>query len=130
MVRGSLNPSFRVSSFSVLPASSACRKLKSLSRPHSGRPRRSSHTDVPSVSQRGTRLFDICSVMTCASSCHNVSPQWNSPGLRALGESSVTTRPKHAPSAPTMPGSPSVRTAKSSCLGNISIRIGPLGVKP
>ena len=28
-----------------------------------------------------------------------------------------------------MPGSPSVRTAKSSCFGKISTRIGPFGVK-
>ena len=51
------------------------------------------------------------------------------PGSRACGESSVTTRPKHAPSAPSIPGSPSVRTAKSSCRGNTSTRIGPFGVK-
>ncbi len=96
--------------------------------PHSGRARRSSNTEMPSVSHRGTRLPDICSVITCASSCHSVSPQLNSPGVRARGESSVTTRPKQAPSAPIMPGSPMVRTAKSSCLGNISMRSGPLGV--
>ena len=40
----------------------------------------------------------------------------------------MTTRPKHAPSAPIMPGRPTVRTAKSSCFRNISIRIGPFGV--
>ena len=46
----------------------------------------------------------------------------------ARGESSVTTFPKHAPSAPTNPGRPIVRTAKSSCFGNISTRIGPVGL--
>ena len=99
-----------------------------MSRPQSARARRSSNTEVPSLSQRGSRLPDSCSVITCAISCHSVSPQLNVPGSRAVGESSVTTRPKHAPSAPSMPGSPSVRTAKSSCRGNISTRIGPFGV--
>ena len=83
---------------------------------------------MPSVSHRGTRCFDSCSVMTCASSCQSVGSQLKSPGGRACGESSVTTRPKQAPSAPSIPGSPTVRTAKSSCFGNISIRIGPFGV--
>ena len=83
---------------------------------------------MPSVSHRGTRCFDSCSVITCASSCQSVGAQLKSPGGRAFGESSVTTRPKHAPSAPIIPGSPTVRTAKSSCFGNISMRIGPFGV--
>ena len=83
---------------------------------------------MPSVSHRGTRWFDICSVITCASSCHSVASHWNSPRGPALGESMATTRPKQTPSAPTMPGRPSVRTAKSSCFGKISIRIGPRGV--
>ena len=100
----------------------------SISRPHSGRARFSSYTEMPSVSQRGTRWFDICSVMTCASSCHSVASHWNSPGGRAFGESIVTTRPKQAPSAPIMPGRPTLRTAKSSCFGKISMRIGPFGV--
>ena len=84
---------------------------------------------MPSVSQRGMRLFDICSVYTCVSSCHSVSCQLNSPGGRALGESNTTTCPKQTPSAPIMPGRPIVRTAKSSCFGNISTRIGPAGLK-
>ena len=83
---------------------------------------------MPSVEPARNPLFDICSVMTCAISCHSVASQLNCPGGRARGESSVTTRPKQAPSAPIMPGRPSVRTAKSSCLGNISMRIGPVGV--
>jgi hypothetical protein len=58
-----------------------------------------------------------------------VACQLKSSGCLALGESMVTTRPKHAPSAPTIPGRPSVRTAKSSWRGKISIRIGPFGVK-
>ena len=85
---------------------------------------------MPSVSQRGIRCFDICSVMTCASSCHSVACQLKVPGCRAVGESMVTTRPKQAPSAPIMPGRPRLRTAKSSCFGKISIRIGSVGVKP
>ena len=100
----------------------------SISRPHCGRARRSSYTEAPSLSHRGSRLFDSCSVMTWAISCHSVSPQLKLPGSRAFGESTVTTRPKQAPSAPIMPGRPSVRTAKSSCFGNISMRIGPFGV--
>ena len=48
---------------------------------------------------------------------------------RACGESIVTTRPKQAPSAPIIPGRPTLRTAKSSCFGKISMRIGPFGVK-
>ena len=59
-----------------------------------------------------------------------VACQLNDPGGRARGESSVTTRPKQAPRAPSRPGRPSVRTAKSSCFGKISTRIGPCGVKP
>ena len=80
------------------------------------------------MSQRGTRFFDICSVMTCASSCHSVAPQLNSPGGRALrrierdhAAEAGAERADHA-------GQPDVRTAKSSCFGNISIRIGPVGV--
>ena len=42
---------------------------------------------MPSVSHRGTRWFDICSVTTCAISCHSVASHWNSPGGRAFGES-------------------------------------------
>jgi hypothetical protein len=68
-------------------------------------------------------------VITCASSCQSVACQLNVFGGRAFGESMVTTRPKHAPSAPRRPGRPSVRTAKSSCFGKISTRIGPVGVK-
>ena len=104
-------------------------KVTSISRPHAARARVSSHTEMPSVSQRGTRWFESWMVITCASSCHNVAPQLNSPGGRALGESSVTTLPKQAPSAPIIPGRPTLRTAKSSWRGNISIRIGPVGVK-
>jgi hypothetical protein len=66
--------------------------------------------------------------MTWVSSCQSVASHCISPGGTARGESSVTTRPKHAPSAPTMPGNPSVRTAKSSCFEKISIRIGPRGL--
>ena len=51
-------------------------------------------------------------------------------GGLALGESIVTTRPKQAPRAPIMPGRPTFLTAKSSCLGKISMRIGPFGVNP
>ena len=55
--------------------------------------RRSSNTEAPSVSQRGTRWFDSCSVMTCASSCHSVArPVERRRAARARGESSVTTR--------------------------------------
>ena len=70
-------------------------------------------------------VLDSCSVMTCASSCQSAACQLNVPGGRARGESSVTTRPKQAPSAPIMPGRPTLRTAKSSWRGKISIRIGP-----
>ena len=126
-----MNPLFNSATLISSPLAIAFRNSNSPSRPHSGRARRSSNTEMPSVSQRGTRWFDICSVMTCASSCHSVSLQLKSPGgCRARGESSVTTLPKQTPSAPIMPGSPSVRTAKSSCFGNASMRIGPVGVKP
>ena len=40
---------------------------------------------MPSVSQRGTRWLDICSVITCPNSCQSVPSHWNSPGGRAFG---------------------------------------------
>ena len=85
---------------------------------------------MPSVTHRGTRWFESCSVNTWASSCHMVACQLNSPGLRERGESWVTTDPKLAPSAPSIPGRPAVRTAKSSCLGKIWIVTAPRGSMP
>ncbi len=128
IVLGFVNAAFRSRSFNVSPLFSIPANPTSIPRPHSGRWSVSSYTEMPSVNQRGTRWLDIWIVMTCASSCQSVASHWNSPGGRAFGESRVTTRPKQAPSAPIMPGRPTFLTAKSSCFGNISMRIGPFGV--
>ena len=39
---------------------------------------------MPSVSQRGIRCFDICSVMTWASSCQSVACQLNVPAAARM----------------------------------------------
>ena len=75
-----MNPRLSSASGSTSPRSSASAKRSSISRPHSGRARCSSNTEMPSVSQRGMRLCDICSVMTCAISCQSVACQLNVPG--------------------------------------------------
>ncbi len=84
-MRGSVNPSLRSASLSVRSSCSACANESRTSRPQFGRARRSSNTDVPSLSQRGSRLFDICSVMTCAISCHSVSGPRELAGRPRLG---------------------------------------------
>ena len=117
-------PALRSSSFSARPSPYAFAKASSASRGHAGSTSPSSYTEMPSVTHRGTRWFDSWSVNTWASSCHMVACQLNSPGFRDRGESWVTTDPKLAPSAPSSPGMPAVRTAKSSCLGKIRIRDG------
>ena len=130
MVSGREKPPFRSRSDSTSPRLRFDANSRSWSRAQSARARFSSNVDSPSVSHRGTRWFDICRATTWAISCQSVDSQLNSPGLRARGESRVTTLPKQAPSAPIMPGRPRVRTAKWSCWGNTSIRIGTSGSMP
>ena len=81
---------------------------------------------MPSVSHRGTRWFDICSVMTCASSCHSVASHWNSPGPRPRrihrddAAEAGAERADHARAGRRC----APRSRRAS--GKISIRIGPL----
>ena len=88
VIKALVKPEFKSRILSTAPRSIARANGMSISRPQSGRARRSSNTEVPSLSHRGRRLPDSCSVMTWASSCHNVSPQLKVPGSRAVGESS------------------------------------------
>src|ERR1051325_11775501 len=95
--------------------------------PQPGCPRRSSYTDNPSDSHRGTRMSDEPSVKVCAISCHAVEPQLNGPASFAAGESKATVLPKLTPSAP-RPARPTGRTEKSAWLRYTSIRTRPFGV--
>ena len=127
ILRGSWNDALSSASLIVSPRFSSAAYSTSMPRAQFGRARSSfAFSEMPSVSQRGTRELDICSVMTCPSSCHNVPSHWKSPGGRAFGESIVTTgsRSRRQESADHA-GKLTLRTAKSSCFGKISMRMGP-----
>src|SRR5215217_7235965 len=87
-----MNPSFIRLTFTSLPALYAARNSGDTSAPHPFRARRSSSTDKPSDSHRGTRWSLAPNVNVCASSCQNVEPQLKSPASRAAAESIETHR--------------------------------------
>ena len=106
---------------------------------HAAGPRRldsaSSNVLSPSVSQRGTRPFEIPSVIVCASSWWKVRAQEKAPGGIAFGASIAMNGPKHAersepveaerpdPELLMVPGRPSMSIRSRSAAI-------PVGVKP
>src|SRR5688572_10693038 len=124
-----MKPSFKRLGGLIFPSAYACRNPGETFWPHPFLPRRSSKTDNPSDSQRGTLLLVAPRVKVCASSCQAVDAQLNGPASLAAGESKATVFPKLTPSAP-RPASPTVRTEKSAWLRYTSMRIGLAGEKP